>query len=64
MLGEKKTVPLWRRRKHNFLDLERALVPESGRGEERQTDSEQAVIGQKIAQHRFEVSKGKLHTPG
>jgi hypothetical protein len=61
MLGEKKT-PFWRRRRPNFLALERALAPESAR-EGRHTDTEHAVIEQKIAQHRFEASKGKIHPP-
>jgi hypothetical protein len=62
MLGEKKTLPFWRQRRPNFLELERALAPE-GSHEERQTDAERAVIEQKIAQHRFEVSKGRIHPP-
>jgi hypothetical protein len=63
MLGDKKTAPLWRRRKHNFLDLERALAPEDGQRGERQTDAEHAVIERKIAHDRFEVSKGRIHPP-
>ena len=30
MLGDKKTLPFWRRRKPNFLEIERALAPEEG----------------------------------
>ena len=63
MLGEKKTLPLWRRRKPNFLELERALAPEEGQRDERHTDSEHAVIERKIAGDRFEVSKGRIHPP-
>lgn len=63
MLGEKKTVPLWSQRKPNLLAQERALAPETPQ-EERQTESEQAVIERKIAQDRFEVSKGRVHPPG
>jgi hypothetical protein len=63
MLGEKKTVQLWRRRKHNFLELERALAPEEGQRDERHTDTEHAVIERKIAKDRFEVSKGRIHPP-
>jgi len=63
MLGEKKTLPLWRRRKPNFLEIERALAPEEGQRNERQTDAEQAVIERKIARDRFEVSKGRIHPP-
>jgi hypothetical protein len=62
MLGDKKTLPFWRRRKPNFLAVERAIAPEKPR-EERQTDSEHAVIERKIAEHRFEASKGKVHPP-
>lgn len=60
MLGEKKTLPFWRRRKPNFLELERALAPEGPR-RDRQTDAEHAVIERKIARDRFEVSKGRIH---
>ncbi|HLG49335.1 MAG TPA: hypothetical protein VKY24_24030 [Reyranella sp.] len=63
MLGEKKTLPFWRRRKPNFLELERALSPEEGQRSERQTGTEQAVIERKIARDRFEVSKGRIHPP-
>ncbi|HEY4167903.1 MAG TPA: hypothetical protein VGM96_14060 [Reyranella sp.] len=63
MLGEKKTLPFWRRRKPNFLELERALAPEEGQQSERQTDTEQAVIERKIAKDRFEVSRGRIHPP-
>jgi hypothetical protein len=62
MLGEKKTLPFWRRRRPNFLALERALAAESAH-EERHTDAEHAVIERKIVQHRFEASKGKIHPP-
>lgn len=63
MLGDKKTLPFWRRRKPNLLELERALVPEEGRRSERHTDSEHTVIERKLGQHRFEVSKGRIHPP-
>ncbi|MBN9088623.1 MAG: hypothetical protein J0J01_17100 [Reyranella sp.] len=62
MLGEKKTLPFWRKRRPNFLGLERALKPEGVR-EERHTDAEHAVIERKIAKDRFEVSKGRIHPP-
>lgn len=62
MLGEKKTLPFWRQRRPNFLELERALAPEGPR-EERLTDAERAVIEQKIAHDRFEVSKGRIQPP-
>jgi len=63
MLGDKKTLPFWRRRKPNFLEIERALAPEDGQRSERQTDAEQAVIERKIAKDRFEMSKGRIHPP-
>ena len=63
MLGDQKTLPLWRRRKPNLLELERALAPEEGQRSERQTDAEHAVIERKIARDRFEVSKGRIHPP-
>jgi hypothetical protein len=63
MLGAKKTLPFWRRRKPNFLELERTLAPGAARRSERQTDSEHAVIERKIAKDRFEASKGRIHPP-
>jgi hypothetical protein len=60
MLGEKKTLPLWSQRRPNFLKQERALAARRTR-DERHTDAEHAVIERKLAQHRFEVSKGKVH---
>jgi hypothetical protein len=62
MLAEKKTLPFWRRRRQSFLAIERALSSE-GLRKERQTDAERAVIEHKVAQHRFEVSKGRIHPP-
>jgi hypothetical protein len=62
MLGERKTLPFWRRRRSSFLALERALTAESVR-DERHSDAEHAVIEQKIAERRFEVSKGRIHPP-
>jgi hypothetical protein len=62
MLGEKKTLPFWRRRRPNFLALERALAPE-GQGSERHTEAEHTVIERKLAERRFEVSKGRIHPP-
>jgi hypothetical protein len=59
MLGEKKTVPLWSRRRPNLLAMERAMAAERPKGE-RHTDTEHAVIEQKSAQRRFEESKGKV----
>lgn len=61
MLGEKRTLPFWRCRRPSLLALERALAP-GGTREER-TETEHAVIEQKIAQQRFEASKGRIHPP-
>jgi hypothetical protein len=63
MLGDKKTLPFWRRRKTNFLEIERALAPDGGRRSQRHTEAEQAVIEHKIAKDRCEVSKGRVHPP-
>ena len=63
MVGDKKTLPFWRRRKLNFLEVERALAPAQGQRSERHTNSEHAVIERKIAKDRFEVSKGRVHPP-
>jgi hypothetical protein len=62
MVGEKKTLPFWRRRRPSFLALQRALAPKAGRGE-RHSAAEHAVIGQMAARRRFEQSKGKIHPP-
>jgi hypothetical protein len=61
MFGEKKTLPLWRRRRTNFLSLERMLAspPRDGR----ESDSEHAVIGQKATLRRLDGAKGKIRTP-
>jgi hypothetical protein len=64
MLGQKKTLPFWRQRKPNLLELERALAPEQGQPSARHSDAEQSVIQRKIARDRFEVSKGRIHPPG
>lgn len=61
MLGDKKAVPLWSQRRPNLVEQQRALTPEGGTPEERRTDSEKAVIKKKIVDHRFEVSKGRVH---
>lgn len=60
MIGEKKTLPFWRRRRPNFLSLERALTSDSR--SERHTDSEHVVVGQKAERRRAEESKGKIRT--
>lgn len=59
MLGNRKTLPLWSRRRPNLLAQERALA-NAGRAGERHTDSEHAVMEQKAAQRRFEEAKGKV----
>ena len=62
MLGERKTLPFWRRRRPNFLALQRAIAP-AALGGERHTEAEHTVIERKLAEHRFEVSKGRIHPP-
>jgi hypothetical protein len=67
MLGDKKTVPLWRQRRPHFLSLERAL--ESRRAEdgpEGMTASEQAVVGVKAEHRRAMTAKrrGKVSEAG
>jgi hypothetical protein len=63
MLGNRKTLPFWRRRKPSLLEQERALAPEGGQRSERQTNAEHAVIERKIAKDRFDVSKGRVRPP-
>jgi hypothetical protein len=58
MLGEKKTVPLWRRRRPNFLALERALSPPAEAAAEQRTDAERIVIEDRIARQRAERAWG------
>lgn len=62
MLGEKKTLQFWRRRRPNFLSLERALSSDDHR-DERRSEAEHAMLGQKASQRRFEETKGKIHPP-
>ena len=62
MLGEKKALPLWRRRRCSPLALERALA--STNQTDRRTATEQVVLGQKAARRRAEQGKGKVHPPG
>ncbi len=62
MLGNKKTLPLWRPRRTNFLALERAVG--SSAQNERNTDAEHTVIEQKAAHRRFEEGKGRIRPLG
>jgi hypothetical protein len=59
MLGEKRTMQFWRRRRPNFLSLERALTSD-GHRVERRSEAEHTMLGQKASQRRFEESKGKI----
>ncbi len=61
MLGENKTVPLWRQRRPNFLSLERALA--SPARDARDADTEHAVIERMIERRRHEEIKGKIRPP-
>lgn len=64
MLGEKKTVPLWRRRRPNFLALERALGPTVDKAGEPRTDSERVVIEDRIARQRTEQAWARAGREG
>jgi hypothetical protein len=57
MLGNKRSVPLWRKRQPQRLALERALLPGKPAHE---TQAEQAVISAKAAQRRLHEAKRKL----
>ena len=61
MLGNKKTLSLWRPRRSNYLAMERALNSPARSG--RHTGAERIVIGQKASQRRFEEAKGKVRPP-
>ena len=61
MLGEKKTLPFWRRRRPNLLAQERALAPTARTS--RESDAENAVMEREITRDRVEVSKGRIHPP-
>ena len=64
MLGEKKTVPLWRRRRPNFLALERALGSAADAAAEQRTDAERVVIEDRIARQRAERAWGRAGRRG
>jgi hypothetical protein len=60
MLGDKKTIPLWRLKRPHFLSLERAL--ESRRGDSQttgMTSAEQSVVGLKAGHRRAIMTKHK-----
>jgi len=57
MLGNKRAVPLWGKRRPQRLALERALAPGKPAHE---TQAEQAVVGAKAAQRRLHEAKRKL----
>ncbi len=61
MLGSKKTVPLWRRRRPNFVTLGRALGTIAGIG--RHSDLQHAVISQKSEHRRVAVAKQRFIRP-
>ena len=64
MLGENKTVPLWRRRRPNFLALERALGSAADASAEQRTDSERVVIEDRIARQRTEQAWARAGREG
>ncbi len=61
MLGNKKTVPLWRRKRPNFLKLGRALGAIAGI--ERHSDLQYAVISQKTERRRAVVARQRFVRP-
>ncbi len=61
MLGNKKAVPLWRRRRPNFLNLERALSAAEGAGQH--SDLQYAVINQKTERQRIAVARRRFIRP-
>ncbi len=64
MLGVKKTVPLWRRRRPDFLALERALGSDANAPTEQRIDSERVVIEEKIARQRTEQAWARAGRKG
>jgi hypothetical protein len=65
MLGDKKTVPLWRQRRPHFLSLERALESRrAGDGAEGMTVAEQAVVGSKAERRRVMTAKRRGKAAG
>jgi hypothetical protein len=64
MLGEKKAIPLWRRRRPNFLALERALESAADPSAEQRTNSERVVIEERIARQRTEQAWARAGREG
>jgi hypothetical protein len=58
MLGNKKALPLWRRRRPNILSLERALNATAPVA--MHSDLEYAVISQSTALRRVEAAKRRF----
>ena len=56
MLGNKRAVPLWRKRQTHRLAFERALAPGKPK---RDTRVEQAVVSAKAALRRLEEARRK-----
>lgn len=61
MLGNKKSIPLWRRRRANFLDLERAINAIGGDGHH--SDLQYAVVSQRTERQRVAVAKRRFIRP-
>jgi len=64
MLGDKKTVPLWRQRRPHFLSLERALESRRAGDAEGMTVAEQAVVGSKAERRRVMTAKRRGKAAG
>jgi hypothetical protein len=56
MLGNKRTIPLWRKRQTHRLAFERALAPGKPK---RDTRVEQGVVGARVALRRLEEARRK-----
>ena len=61
MFGTKKTLPFWRRRRPNFLNLERALSSLSQLV--RHSDLQYAVVTQKSERQRIASAKRRFVRP-
>ena len=61
MLAERKTVPLWRRRRPKLLEMECALGADPRTGHN--SDSERNVIGRRAARRRASDARGRIRPP-
>ena len=61
MLAERKTLPLWRRRRPKLLEMERALGADPRTGHN--SDSERNVIDRRRARRRASDARGRIRPP-